>query len=434
MIRVKKLTIAFIVAIVALVAFVSSASAAAPNVNSGTATVDGKIDEWTLGTSSPDYFAPMYLGWNKNNRDIETSKIYLRYHCSGDGTGTMYVLVMNNEGIPAVPDPTGNAWIKIDGDNSPIADDAGHGTFAWVVIGGQYVGYEASFPLSISPTADHTIIAHIEVKYESEDQTSGTLGGPDTGIPLTLTCPPTPPEYDLYLNKAGPEYIFVDDTSITYTIMVGNNGPSSVARSDITITDKTFSQTIKFDEEGSFVKGDSNTNGLLDPGEMWQATFIASVTGLTPDTYITNTACVGGPEGGDTDLTNNCDDASVYVWWYGYTPGYWKNHPEAWGSPYATTTKIGDVFTSAPASLQSNTFMTALSYKGGTGTEGAAQILLRAAVAAVMNENKFEDGYPPYDTVNELISAVNAALASNDRTTMLNLANTLDKWNNGYHP
>lgn len=431
---VKKLTIVFIAAMVALVVFISSASAAAPDVNPGTATVDGKIDEWTLGTSSPDYFAPMYLGWNKNNRDIETSKLYLRYHCNGDGTGTMYALVMNNEGIPAVPDPTGNAWIKIDGANSPIADDAGHGTFAWVIIDGQYVGYEASFPLS---TAEHTIIAHIEVNYESINQTSGTLGGPDTGIPLTLTCPPTPTEYDLYLEKSGPEYIFVNDTSITYNITVGNNGPTGVARSDITITDKTFSQTIQFDEEGGFVKGDGNTNGLLDPGEMWQATLTVlttSVPNFGPNTYITNTACVEGPEGGDTNPTNNCDDASVYVWWYGYTPGYWKNHPTEWPSPYTTTTTIGSVFTSAPASLKSDTFMTALGYKGGTGTEGAAQILLRAAVAAVMNEKTLGDGYPPYATTDELISTVNTALASNDRTTMINLANTLDKWNNGYHP
>ena len=78
--------------------------------------------------------------------------------------------------------------------------------------------------------------------------------------------------------------------------------------------------------------------------------------------------------------------------------------------------------------------MTALGYKGGTGTEGAAQILLRAAVAAVMNEKMLGDGYPPYATTDELITAVNTALASNDRATMITLANTLDKWNNGYHP
>ncbi|NTU85463.1 MAG: hypothetical protein HGA45_39935, partial [Chloroflexales bacterium] len=38
-----------------------------------------------------------------------------------------------------------------------------------------------------------------------------------------------------------------------------------------------------------------------------------------------------------------------------------------------------------------------------------------------------------YNGVSALISGVNSALSSGDRTTMINLANTIDGWNNGVH-
>lgn len=430
---VKRLTIVFIAAMVALVAFISSASAAAPAPNYGSGiTVDGSYSDWDL---SADYFADMYRAGDPIK--VVESKLYLRYNCNEN---VMYALVLAEDRAQAL-EQAGNAWIAIDATSNKVVtggsgDDGVPPDFQWVYdTSGTLIGYEASFAID---EGTYKILAHIEVFDDGAEQTSAThreKGEP--ALDLEITCPPAPTEYDLYLEKSGPEYIFVNDPSITYNIMVGNNGPASVSRSDITITDETFSQTIQFDEEGGFVKGDVNTNGLLDPGEMWQATLTVpttSVPNFGPDTYITNTACVEGPEGGDTDPANNCDDASVYVWWYGYTPGYWKNHPAEWPSPYTTTTTIGSVFTSAPDNLKSNTFMTALGYKGGTGTEGAARILLRAAVAAVMNEKTLGDGYPPYATTDELISAVNAALASNDRATMITLANTLDKWNNGYHP
>ena len=65
---------------------------------------------------------------------------------------------------------------------------------------------------------------------------------------------------------------------------------------------------------------------------------------------------------------------------------------------------------------------------------GAAQILLRAGVAGLLNEASFGGKYPPYATKWDLIKAVNSALASKDRTQMLSLANTLDYWSNGYCP
>ena len=58
---------------------------------------------------------------------------------------------------------------------------------------------------------------------------------------------------------------------------------------------------------------------------------------------------------------------------------------------------------------------------------GAARILLRAAVAALLNAAHPHLDYPR--TAAEVISAVNAALASNNRSTMLTLATALDNDN-----
>lgn len=120
--------------------------------------------------------------------------------------------------------------------------------------------------------------------------------------------------------------------------------------------------------------------------------------------------------------------------WMGCTPGYWKNHPEAWVG-HSTTDTLGSVFGLQPNQFTtvspSNTLMDALNYRGGSGTEGAAQILLRAASAAVLNEAKFGNDYPPYATEQELINAVKSALTSKNRDVMIELAEKLDYRNNG---
>ena len=68
-----------------------------------------------------------------------------------------------------------------------------------------------------------------------------------------------------------------------------------------------------------------------------------------------------------------------------------------------------------------------LRYQGGNTLSGAAQILLRASVAAVLNAASGLN-YPM--TVSQIQTAVSNALASNDRDTILNLATTLDRANN----
>jgi hypothetical protein len=113
--------------------------------------------------------------------------------------------------------------------------------------------------------------------------------------------------------------------------------------------------------------------------------------------------------------------------------------------------------------------MAALSFKGGSGLRGAKEVLMRAGVAALLNASFHETfDFPPvhpagvavYDPVlgryvlmscdpidplcinpivyypytsQGVIDAVNAALATGNRTAILALAYELDGYNNGIH-
>ncbi len=68
----------------------------------------------------------------------------------------------------------------------------------------------------------------------------------------------------------------------------------------------------------------------------------------------------------------------------GCTPGYWKNHTEVW-QEFTPVQTIGSVFTGAPAAFSSLTLEQGLALRGGPRIAGAQQILLRAAIASLLN-------------------------------------------------
>jgi hypothetical protein len=126
----------------------------------------------------------------------------------------------------------------------------------------------------------------------------------------------------------------------------------------------------------------------------------------------------------------------------GCTPGFWKvqpkfDPPHCWCDRYDPDDLIGDVF-DIPATLGNDlqkksdgapdTLDEALAYGGGKGVEGAARNLLRSAVAAVLNACNDNVAYPMGEQ--EVIDAVNAALATLDRDTILALHAELDGYNN----
>jgi len=123
--------------------------------------------------------------------------------------------------------------------------------------------------------------------------------------------------------------------------------------------------------------------------------------------------------------------ASTTIACEGLTPGYWKNHPDDWYSLDPDQT-IGSVFiglpSSVPSSITEATLMEALSFKGGNGFEGAVRILLRSAVAALLNhyhpDIEYEIG------AGLIITRVNNAISSGERFRILSLKDQFDEWNN----
>ncbi len=123
----------------------------------------------------------------------------------------------------------------------------------------------------------------------------------------------------------------------------------------------------------------------------------------------------------------------------GCTPGFWKNHHQAW-EEYRPSDPVHLLLGAASADefgpYANDTLAQALQYKGGSGLDGARRILLRAAVAAYLNAAHESIGYPlrrndPGFNGEEPLSVMLAeALASDDRQAMLELADYLDSVNN----
>jgi hypothetical protein len=121
-------------------------------------------------------------------------------------------------------------------------------------------------------------------------------------------------------------------------------------------------------------------------------------------------------------------DGATAVDFEGCSPRYWKKseHLDSWAvTGYSPTQTLESVFDVPDAfGLDNDTLLKALGYRVRRGPQRAARKLLRAAVAALLNAAHQDVDYPR--TVSTVISAVNAALASNDREIMLNLAANLN--------
>ena len=120
----------------------------------------------------------------------------------------------------------------------------------------------------------------------------------------------------------------------------------------------------------------------------------------------------------------------------GCTPGYWKQqqHADSWiltgYSPSQTLESVFDVPNSY--NLDNETLLEALSFSGGPTTADKAAMLLRHAVAALLNAESTGVDYGM--AASTIISQVNAALASNNAGTIQTLATTLDNLNNAGCP
>jgi hypothetical protein len=142
--------------------------------------------------------------------------------------------------------------------------------------------------------------------------------------------------------------------------------------------------------------------------------------------YTAQGRLIAAATGGTTACPCTCEKTGDE----GLTPGFWKNHTNVWGpTGYLPTQTLESVF-DVPDSLGMDNFtlLEALNFKGGSGVAGAARNLFRHAVAAVLNA-----AHPLVDytiTSASIITQVNVALASGNKTATETLKDTLDSYNN----
>ena len=184
---------------------------------------------------------------------------------------------------------------------------------------------------------------------------------------------------------------------------------------------------------------------VLQPGGQPGNTFVGTFVVNFPETLSPledpiNTVTIVAKDDEDHSVTSS-DIAQVDIisLYQGLTPGYWKNHPLKWPSLYIpdgpSATKVGDPIAfdgawesiSQLSALAGDTLMKALAYPGGKGLVGAAQTLLRAGTAALLNAAHPDINYRY--TEDEVRKAVEDALNSGSRNTMLDVATDLDNWN-----
>jgi hypothetical protein len=187
---------------------------------------------------------------------------------------------------------------------------------------------------------------------------------------------------------------------------------------------------------GSFVGG---VNTCTTAGGTGSCTvqITSAVAGTTVVRASTNVTVGGVSLTRATGDAHVGDSADAQKTWegggQGCTPGYWKQtqHFDSWvGTGYTPNQTVGSVFTNSGVPTQ--TLVQALGGGGGSTIQGAKSILLRAAVAALLNAGS--SGVSYQFTTAQIIAATNAALASNDRATILDLAAQLDAANNAGCP
>lgn len=201
---------------------------------------------------------------------------------------------------------------------------------------------------------------------------------------------------------------------VTWTYVVTNTG--EVPLVDVAVEDDVLGPVCTI---ASLAPGESDAcqvQGVAESGQYGNVgTATWSVQGVPEVTDSDSSHYYGEEPAGD-------DGCSL---------GYWKNHAEDWPpTGYSPDQPVQDVFGEAAAypGIGSATLMEALKFGGGRGVDGGARILLKQAVASLLNAAHPDVMFPRTEA--EVRSDVDAALASGDRDTMTTLAGDLDDDNN----
>lgn len=159
-----------------------------------------------------------------------------------------------------------------------------------------------------------------------------------------------------------------------------------------------------------------------------RVTLRTNEAGLTP--VLSDIRIEGG-----TRVTDPVDPEDTL----GCSAGYWGQPGirfGTWPAGYDPGDPVSSLFAGASGYLGETTLEAALEgFRDSTARrsslDGSREILIRQAVAAVLNEASFGADFPA-PGIGGLTDVVNAALGSDDRQGILALADLLDAWNNNF--
>jgi hypothetical protein len=276
---------------------------------------------------------------------------------------------------------------------------------------------------------------------EVTDEVAGLAATVDCGGPAPYTVPAggtlvctyeavgeTSGDLENIATAVQQNHAFAADGTPTETGTTEYTGSATLAEGDIAVTATDFCATVVDTELG--------LNEVVCADDTLPAVFEGTIT-YGPDGFVCgenevmNLATVTEEDSGDS--AESSATATIVVECAelaGCTPGFWKNHPDVWQdfSAEDTLSAAGFVFPASLSGFGDDTLLEALGYGGGPGAEGAARILLRAAVASLLNADHDDVNFAMTEA--DVIAAVNAALATEDRGAMLQLASELDDLNN----
>ena len=200
------------------------------------------------------------------------------------------------------------------------------------------------------------------------------------------------------------------DVLLLGVTVVDDNGTPADPADDVTFTLGNLAPGATANYNGSY------TPVLAGPSTNTVVATAADALESTPVSATDSATCVVPPPAAE-----------------GCTPGFWKNSVGSWAAtPYSPNQRVDSVFTLPggvlSAQLGDDTLLQALGYPGGNNLLGAARILLRAAVSSILNATHPDVDFPRTDA--QVIADVNAALATQNRATILALASQLDADNN----
>jgi len=290
---------------------------------------------------------------------------------------------------------------EVDVSSNPVLDPNETGCY----------NYEVTF--AVAPDAQFKNTAHITITNHS-----GHLGeefGPTTSSG-SFTIPDTVTTVEEDASAAVADVL----TSTCATGITATPTPPGTSTSfQFTAADLTFTNPPTGTASRSY--NVSVCNSGVACNNTCTLTNTATLTESGPKTQETRTSSV--------PVTVSTGECGPGVGNEGCSLGFFKNHPDAFPSPFTPQTTLGTAFPCLSNTTLANvTLQEALRFKGGKGIEGAQRILLRQAVAALLNAASPDIDYPL--TVQQVITQVCAAIASNDRQIMLELSSQLDELNN----